>query len=147
MSRDRYSVENVFRVNSMANIFYALVRDFKKTQMSDPGCHGLFTTEEDFDIVYQYIEMLCEQMRAIVRTEPKVIQLAGPIYIIGDLQGSLLDLMAYENRFFRSTPAISPTVLFLGNYSGPEFPYGIECITSGVRWNKLAVASAKNVFR
>lgn len=89
---------------------------------------GLFTAEEDWDTLYLYLEILCEQILAIVRNEPKILRLTSPLYVIGDIQGSLNDLFLFEGRILHSIPVLSTTVLFLGNYSGSSFNYGVECI-------------------
>lgn len=129
MTLHRFSIENVFRVNSISNIFVDLVRDFKEKQMdTNVECRGLLSAEEDWDTLYIYMEILCEQVLAIIRNEPKILRLTAPIYIFGDIQGSLNDLFTFENNIFHSVPVLSVSMLFLGNYSGNSFPYGIECI-------------------
>ncbi|KAI2801176.1 hypothetical protein BLOT_011752 [Blomia tropicalis] len=148
MSRQRFSVENVFRVDSVANIFLDLVRDFKENQLNE---RGLFATEDDLETPYSYIEILVEQTIAIVRSEPKMLMLNAPLYVIGDLQGNLCDLFLLESNFFRSVPILPHTVLFLGNYSG-EFPNGIECILylfalKVVMPNKIYLLRGRNEIR
>ena len=128
MTLHRYSVENVFRVNSVVNIFLDLVKDFRKNQMDEPDCRGLLTNEEDWETLFLYLEMLCHQVMAIIRTEPKILRLSGPLYILGDLLGSLRDLFQFESHLFCGTAVLPHTLLFLGNYTGSSFTYGFEVI-------------------
>lgn len=127
MTRNRFSVENVFRNQSVANIFLDLVRDFKE-HMDLPSARGLLTNEEDWEMLLLYLQMLTRQVLAILSQEPKLLRLTSPMVVFGDLQGGLRDLFHYESYFFRGTPVSGHSMLFLGNYSGPTFPYGFECI-------------------
>ncbi|XP_017480733.1 PREDICTED: serine/threonine-protein phosphatase PPQ-like, partial [Rhagoletis zephyria] len=139
MTRHRYSLENVFRENSVANIFYTLVRDKEgklgggDAAQGAPGNRGLLSADSDGDqdTLLRYIEVLCFQVRTIVRLEPKLLRLAGPVHVIGDIRGSLADLFALEHCLFPAVPSLSQTVLFLGNYSDSSAAcqsWGTECI-------------------
>lgn len=128
MSAHRYSMENLFCVNSAVNVFLDLVKDFRRNGLNEPNIKGLLTFEDDWEALYQYLEVLAYQLTAILRTEPKILRLSGPIVIIGDLLGSLEDLFKLKSHFFNGLAVISQTVLFLGNYTGSAFPYGFECL-------------------
>ena len=137
MTRHRYSLENVFRENSVANIFYTLVRDKEGKlgggDVAGAGNRGLLSADSDGDqdTLLRYIEVLCFQVRTIVRLEPKLLRLAGPVHVIGDIRGSLADLFALEHCLFPAVPSLSQTVLFLGNYSDSSAAcqsWGTECI-------------------
>ena len=127
MTAQRFSIENVFRSDSIANIFINLIREFREKEFKEKS-QGLLTTEDCPETLCQYIELLCEQTIMILRHEPKLLRLSSPVYIIGDLLGSLEDLFKYDYSLFRSAPATTQTLLFLGNYSGESFPFGFECI-------------------
>lgn len=84
MTRDRYSVEHIFHNHSVANTFYSLVHDLKsQIRQANNDCRGLLTAEDDQETLAQYMELLCQQVKAILRREPKILRLAGPILIFG----------------------------------------------------------------
>lgn len=115
-------MENVFRGDSVANVFINLLIEFK----IDSG--GLLSSQDDWETLYVHLEMLALQIQAILRHEPKLLRLTSPLLVFGDLQGSLRDLFHLEQHFFRAAPVAGHTLLFLGNYSGSTFSYGFECI-------------------
>lgn len=155
MSRNRYSVENVFRHNSTANIFLDLVRDFTEKQMHQPDCRGMLTAEEDLETLYSYLETLGQQTAAVVRSEPKLLRLGGSnnsVFVMGELQGSLPDLMHIQSVLFPSAPVTGNTLLFLGNYTGPSCSYGFEVLLylfalKVAMPNKIYLLRGKNEMR
>ena len=130
MTAQRFSLEIVFRSDSIANTFINLIRDFREKELKEKqqSSFGLLVAENDHSTLYQYVELLCEEIIQVLRNQPKLLRLASPLYIVGDLQGSLEDLFKYDSSVFRSVPTTPNTILFLGNYSGISFPFGIECI-------------------
>lgn len=155
MSRNRYSVENIFRINSTASIFIDLVRDFTEKQMHLPECRGMLTAEENMDTLYSYLETLARQTAAVLRSEPKLLRLGGTnnsVFVVGELQGSLPDLMHIESALFPSAPVSGNTLLFLGNYTGPTFSYGFEVLLylfalKVAMPNKIYLLRGKNEMR
>ena len=150
MNRNRYSLEYVFSISSVPNIFIDLVRDFflKQTKLI-----GLMAVQEDWTTFYKYLRLLCKEFGGIMQNEPKLVKLNAPAIVIGDIQGSLNDLLMIERYFFMSFPVIPENLVFLGkqtatanyhkvdqhnsatknfcfnkgNYSGDK-PYGVECL-------------------
>ena len=124
MSRSRYSLEYVFTMGSVPNVFIDLIRDFyhrKDRQI------GLMTAAEDWNTFYKYLRVLFNELLTMLANEKKLIKLNAPSIVVGDLLGSLHDLMQVETNFFLSFPIVPENLIFLGNYSGHR-GYSIECL-------------------
>ncbi|OHT14377.1 Serine/threonine-protein phosphatase PP1 isozyme 9 [Tritrichomonas foetus] len=69
---------------------------------------------------------LCDEAKQVLSAEPTLLKLVSPIIIVGDLHGSLLDLL----RIFANhgPPSESTTYLFLGDYVD-RGSYSIETMT------------------
>lgn len=126
----RFSVEHLFRINAVHNIFLDLVRDFNRkgraqinskistTQENDT--RGILCAKDDWAILFHYFELLCKQLLNILRTEPKLLRLSSPACVIGDLLGSLADILTIEKALYPAVPILPPVLVFLGNYTGSE---------------------------
>ena len=141
VSRSHYSLEYVFSIASVPNIFIDLIRGFYAKQKAaaaaatqqqpngqqQPPPPGLMTVPQEWYIFYKYLRVLCNDLSAMLSTEKKLIKLNGPAVVVGDLAGSLPDLLRLEALFWQSFPVTSESLLFLGNYSGSA-GFGIECL-------------------
>lgn len=55
--------------------------------------------------------------RAILMAEKRMLDLASPVYVLGDLHGNFTDVMHFERMLWHLTPTLSPTnILCLGDY-------------------------------
>ena len=139
ISRSRYSLEYVFAIaSSVPNIFIDLVRDFHAKRSSAASAplavsnqqqqpSGLMTAPQEWHIFYKYLRVLCNDLSSMLTTEKKLIKINAPAVVVGDLHGSLADLLHLEALFWQSFPVISESLVFLGNYSG-KFSFGLECL-------------------
>ena len=125
-NRFYYSLEYVFTIGSIPNIFLDLVRVFY-VHKDEAHLTGLMATKQDWPIFEKYLNILVKDLMQVLTNEPKIIKLNAPVLVIGDLQGNLHDLMQLEKNFFKSFPVIPENLCLLGNYSGQR-PFGVECL-------------------
>lgn len=60
---------------------------------------------------------VCELVRKIFLSEPRLMFVASPVYVMGDLHGNFGDLLTFENCFWSLSPHLCPgNLLFLGDY-------------------------------
>ncbi|KAJ4459504.1 putative protein phosphatase [Paratrimastix pyriformis] len=73
---------------------------------------------------------LCEDVRAVVAAECKLVEMRSPVYIFGDLHGNYPDLSFYLQRFNPTGRiGLSPhAMLFLGDYVD-RGEFGVEVVT------------------
>lgn len=85
----------------------------------------VFRRFED-DIVQQYFWSrdfaqdflcLCEYTKAILREEPKMFNLRGPVHVFGDIHGNIEDLFFFRNKLWPTGMELTAgKFLFLGDY-------------------------------
>jgi len=74
------------------------------------------------------LKNLCEDVKAILRNEERLLEISAPCYIMGDLHGNYEDLSGFEKLLWRSGIILTPAkFLFLGDYVD-RGEFGIECI-------------------
>lgn len=73
--------------------------------------------------------LICEQCKLHIKTEPRMVEVRTPAYIMGDLHGNYGDLMFLEKMFWPLSPGICPaTLLFLGDFVD-RGAFAVEVIT------------------
>ncbi|KAH9408035.1 hypothetical protein TYRP_011688 [Tyrophagus putrescentiae] len=124
--RRRYSLECVFTIGSVPNIFMDLIRDFFEKQAT-LRLSGLLSTEPEWPVFAKY----------------KLLRVNGPAAVVGALGGSLRDLLAIQRHFYPSFPVVPEAAfLFLGDYSG-EGGFSVEVL---VYLLSLKIVSPNKVF-
>nr|CAI5835319.1 unnamed protein product [Callosobruchus analis] len=72
---------------------------------------------------------VCNQVREVFRSEPRLLEVNSPCYIMGDLHGNVADLLHFERTLWHIGPGLSPSnLLFLGDYVD-RGAYSIEVIS------------------
>lgn len=143
MNLTRYSLEYVFTLNSVPNIFKDLIRDFF---YSKSDLAGIMSMSDDWSTFTKYLRILCKELSGILMSENKLIKINTPVIVVGDIQGHLDDLMQLEKLFFSSFPVIPEKLVFLGKYSALSSlapfhqrlstpPQEITVATSRSAWN------------
>ena len=66
-------------------------------------------------------EVIClmEQSSRVMLTQPSLLEINGPVHVVGDLLGNFLDLLEWLDVAGGCAPSPSGSLLFLGNYLGP----------------------------
>lgn len=83
-------------------------------------------------VVFQNLFTVCSVVKEILKTEPRLVDVSAPVYImgafqnvytflqfriLGDLHGNFADLLFFEKMFWPVGPALCPcNLLFLGDY-------------------------------
>ena len=114
MSRSRYSLEYVFTIGSIPNLFIDLVRDFAIRQQSSTPLPGLLVGQDESGNFVKYLRLLCKELYSMLSHEEKYLKVPAPAVVVGDLQGSLQDLLQLERMFFQSFPILAENLIFLG---------------------------------
>ncbi|CAG9828107.1 unnamed protein product [Diabrotica balteata] len=71
----------------------------------------------DSAMVARNLISICNQVREIFRTEPRLLNLRSPVYIMGDFHGNINDLLYFEKVLWHIGPGLTPSsLLFLGDY-------------------------------
>ncbi|PFX31454.1 Serine/threonine-protein phosphatase PP2A catalytic subunit 1 [Stylophora pistillata] len=109
---------NCFNKQSDANQMLSALRYFERTIKSTA------TSKESFN--WGLVEMtslgncllcICRTLQEIIKTEPRLIRVKSPTYIVGDLHGNFRDLVCFEKVLWRMGPVLTPaSFMFLGDY-------------------------------
>ncbi|XP_050695861.1 uncharacterized protein LOC126985272 isoform X1 [Eriocheir sinensis] len=123
---DRYLSVDAFNTKSLPNELVSALRFFEHGRKDKPP---LDWGEVDLVKLGQYIISLCAGIRAIFESEPRMLVLSSPCYILGDLHGNYRDLICFEKALWRIGPHLTPSnFLFLGDYVD-RGEFGIEVVT------------------
>lgn len=120
MTRSRYSLEYVFSVSSMPNIFIDQIRAFAHKTVRDTTATGLMALPEDRLIFTKYLRILCKELCGLLQAEQRLVKLNAPAIVVGDLQGSLHDLLQIERHCFQAFPVVPENLIFLGQSVVPR---------------------------
>ena len=65
-------------------------------------------------------EVIClmEQSSRVMLTQPSLLEINGPVHVVGDLLGNFLDLLEWLDVAGGCAPSPSGSLLFLGDYLG-----------------------------
>lgn len=72
---------------------------------------------------------VCQQVASCLKSEPRLLDVTSPVYVMGDLHGNIEDLLCFEKFLWPVGPTLSPcSLLFLGDYVD-RGKYSIEVVT------------------
>nr|CDS28350.1 serine:threonine protein phosphatase PP1 beta [Hymenolepis microstoma] len=94
------------------------------SRMKDRFLAGLYRRGENIIMKQEEIERVCGIIKPIIQSEPTLLELESPIYILGDIHGQFHDLL----RIFDKINETNDAFLFLGDYVD-RGPQSIEVIT------------------
>jgi len=82
----------------------------------------------DRKVLADEIKRVCAMAENIFKSEPRVVGVNSPCFVLGDIHGNLNDLRIYERILWPNAPTcVAGSYLFLGDYVD-RGDYGLECI-------------------
>eukprot|EP00735_Rhodelphis_limneticus_P014386 TRINITY_DN8408_c0_g1::TRINITY_DN8408_c0_g1_i1::g.29170::m.29170 TRINITY_DN8408_c0_g1::TRINITY_DN8408_c0_g1_i1::g.29170 ORF type:complete len:664 (-),score=135.62,sp/P48726/PP2A1_PARTE/35.74/3e-45,Metallophos/PF00149.23/6.4e-30,WD40_alt/PF14077.1/0.15,WD40_alt/PF14077.1/5.1e+03,DUF605/PF04652.11/6,Pol_alpha_B_N/PF08418.5/6.2e+03,Pol_alpha_B_N/PF08418.5/0.99,MAP65_ASE1/PF03999.7/10 TRINITY_DN8408_c0_g1_i1:341-2332(-) len=122
--RQRSSSIAVDRTSRPTRLLEALSYFENATQDKPP----LDWKDVDMNILGNFLLALCDDIRKILESEPRVLHVEPPTYILGDIHGNYHDLSYFSSALWGLGIQASPaSFLFLGDYVD-RGPHSIEVV-------------------
>lgn len=104
------------------------INEFNAVKGNNQKFKGLFSElmnqmKEEFMIE---LMALCNAVSTQLEKEPRVLQVFGPTFVIGDIHGNLEDLLTLQTCLWKRVPLLTNNYLFLGDYVD-RGKWGFEC--------------------
>lgn len=112
----KYSYDYVFSAVSIGHTFLDVIRDFCSRKGHSKNRNFFNSLSEDMELFFNYLYILCQNVRALIECEEKLLKINSPVYVIGDFLGDIDDLIALEQALWQSLPVVNNNYVFLGNY-------------------------------
>eukprot|EP00731_Ephydatia_muelleri_P022738 Em0015g321a len=117
---DRLPSINAFDKKSKSKEMLSGLRYFEHTLKDDGrGCAKAAFSWGAVDMasVARCFIDLCLKAIDVFASEPRLLEMASPVYVLGDIHGNFRDLSCFEKVLWRMGPVLTPAkFLFLGDY-------------------------------
>ncbi|XP_068914444.1 uncharacterized protein [Tenebrio molitor] len=116
ISTDKFDQHS--KSNELLKALRYLIQVNKKMQCYAKPDNFSFTWGQlDPSAVAKHLCGVCSELKEVMMKEPRMLDIASPVYIMGDLHGNFADLLYFEKILWHVGPALCPcNLLFLGDY-------------------------------
>lgn len=128
-----HSTENVYNINSPANLAINYVRNVnqQRVKLRIPICKSedqkqFVEFSKDKQATIKFIIEVCKQAETIFDNEPRVLRVHSPCFVIGGIHGNLRDLINMEQQLWPTFPLLPSCYVFLGDYVNCG-DFSVEC--------------------
>lgn len=104
--------EETFSAAFYCNQLIDLIQEYNKS----PSSSAWTSRQTRLDLMPKLVQ-LCSEAKALLASEPRVVRIRSPVWVMGDIHGNLPDLMTCADVLWRSAPSrLAAHYLFLGDY-------------------------------
>lgn len=123
-----HSREFIFSRTAVAGYVLEIVRKLRHFNRMPAERQSAVREQVNRELTSSLLNALCDQVSEVLSVESRVLQVATPTFVMGDIHGNINDLLTFEQQLWPMAPAAqTANVLFLGDYVD-RGEFGIEVV-------------------